>query len=652
MHETRDLCWLTKKINGIFTYFITGEKVSSVIRTIMKEMPLLFQGIQYSEQSNASVVFMRAEDMELGGEGFRIEKKENGFIIKGTSEQGLLYGMYCLHRRLMTGDNVKYPFQSVPDQSLRMIDHWDNFDGTIERGYAGESIYFDKNHFRGDLELIRQYARLLASVGINAVSINNVNVHRLETFFIEGKALEEIKKIAGVLSDYGIKTYLSVNFAAPVIAGKLKTADPLSLEVEAWWKGIAAHIYQVIPDFGGFVVKADSEGELGPFTYGRNHDEGANMLARVMKPYGGLVIWRCFVYNCSQDWRDRSLDRAKAAYDIFMDLDGCFDDNVILQIKNGPIDFQIREPVSPLFGALKKTNQILEFQITQEYTGHQKDVCYLIPMWKETLDFDTKYHNGGMVKHVLKKNSVRRECSGIAGVGNVGMDSNWTGNKLAQANLYGYGRLSWKNDLSSSAIAREWVRLSFEFTEPEEEKVITILTSSRDTYNDYTCPMALGFMCMPNVHYGVAVDGYEYDRWGTYHYADRNGVGRDRSCATGTGYTRQYSDERFMEYENLSSCPDELLLFFHHVPYTHVLHSGKTVIQHIYDTHFCGVEKVLEYQALWESLKGVLDEESYLNVKERLKEQYQNAVDWRDQVNTYFFRKSGIADEKGRRIYD
>lgn len=654
MYGTRDLCWLTKQVqnSGMTTYFIEGEKASPVIGTIMKEMPLLFQGIQCSKQPDASVIFMKAEDSKLGGEGFCIKNRKDGYIIKSSSEQGLLYGMYCLHRLLLTGDKADFPFQSVPDQSLRMIDHWDNYDGTIERGYSGESIYFNKNDFRGDLELIRQYARLLASVGINAVSINNVNVHRLETFFIEGKALVEMKKIAHILSDYGIKTFLSVNFAAPIIVGKLKTADPLSPEVEAWWKGVAAHIYQVIPDFGGFVVKADSEGEPGPFTYGRNHDEGANMLARAMKPYGGLVIWRCFVYDCSQDWRDRSLDRAKAAYDIFMEIDGRFDDNVILQIKNGPIDFQIREPVSPLFGALKRTNQILEFQITQEYTGHQIDVCYLIPMWKEALDFDTKYNHGGLVKHALKENSIRREYSGIAGVGNVGMDSNWTGNKLAQANLYGYGRLAWNNELSSRAIAREWVRLSFKLTEPEEEKVITILISSRDTYNDYTCPLALGFMCRPSLHYGVDIDGYEYDRWGTYHYADRNGVGRDRSSATGTGYTRQYSDERFKEYENIYSCPDELLLFFHHVPYTHILHSGKTVIQHIYDTHFSGVEKVQEYQDIWESLKEVLDEASYMNVKERLKQQLKNAVDWRDQVNTYFYRKSGIADEKGRRIYD
>ena len=411
------------------------------------------------------------------------------------------------------------------------------------------------------------------------------------------------------------------------------------------------HIYEEIPDFAGFVVKADSEGEPGPFTYGRDHDEGANMLARAVRPYGGLIIWRCFVYDCAQDWWNRKADRARAAYDIFKKLDGHFEDNVILQIKNGPIDFQIREPVSPLFGALEKTNQILEFQITQEYTGHQKDVCYLVPMWKETLDFDTKYGDGLTVNDAVRNHSQIRSRSGIAGVGNVGMDSNWTGNKLAQANLYGFGRLSWDNGLSPEEIAGEWVRQSFCLTAEEEDRVTALLCTSREVYEDYTCPLAVGFMCRPKIHYGVDVDGYEYDRWGTYHYADRDGVGRDRTVKTGTAYTRQYSDPRFEEYEDLSTCPDELLLFFHHVPYTHVLQSGKTVIQHIYDTHFRGVEKVLEYQALWDSLKDSLDEESYFNVKERLAWQYENAVNWRDQVNTYFYRKSGIPDEKGRRIY-
>lgn len=652
MHKERDLCWLKKKVQdaGIINFYIEKEG-GRITETIKSEFPLLFDKSQYSDSADASVLFHVEEYEGLGEEGYRIEKKDGGYRIISTSETGLLYGMYGLHRLMSIGEMPKFPYESVPDQNIRMIDHWDNFDGTVERGYAGESIFYTQNRFRGDRELIRQYARLLASIGINSISINNVNVHKLETFFIEKKALKEIRKIAEVFSSYGIKTFLSVNYAAPITIGHLDTADPLSPEVEAWWKDIVDGIYEEIPDFAGFVVKADSEGEPGPFTYERNHDEGANMLARVMKPHGGLIIWRCFVYNCSQIWWDRNVDRARAAYDIFMELDGRFEENVILQIKNGPIDFQIREPVSPLFGALKKTNQILEYQITQEYTGHQIDVCYLVPMWKEIMDYDTKHGGTCTVKQALKDNSPYPRRSGIAGVGNVGMDANWTGSKLAQANLYGFGRLSWDNGISAEAISREWVRQSFSMIQKDEEKVEWILITSRDTYEDYTCPLAVGFMCKPSIHYGVDVDGYEYDRWGTYHYADRNGVGRDRTESTGTAYTRQYSAERYAEYENLETCPDELLLFFHHVPYTHVLHSGKTVIQYIYDIHFKGVETVKKYQEIWESLRDTLDKDSYLNVKERLASQMHNALNWQNQVNTYFYRKSGISDDKGRIIY-
>ncbi len=653
MHGRRDFCWLAKQVQNknIITYYLDDGKKTAVTETIEREMPLLFKEIRRSGSPDASIAFLPGDETALGTEGYRIGETEDGYKIESASPAGYLYGMYGLHRLLTTQNEAGFPYESVPDQSIRMIDHWDNFDGSIERGYAGESIFYDHNTFRGDMELIRQYARLLASVGINAVLINNVNVHRPETFFVTGEALAEIRRISDVLAAYGIKTYLSVNFAAPITVGRLKSADPLEPEVASWWEETVKRIYEEIPDFAGFVVKADSEGEPGPFTYGRNHDDGANMLARAAGPYGGVVIWRCFVYDCSQDWWNREADRARAAYDIFEPLDGRFLDNVILQIKNGPIDFQIREPVSPLFGALKKTNQILEFQITQEYTGHQRDICYLVPMWKETMDFDTKHGKGLTVKEAVRENSPVRGRSGIAGVGNVGMDANWTGSKLAQANLYGFGRLVWNHELSSEAIAEEWVRQSFCLTEEKCGKLAAVLTTSRDVYEAYTCPLGVGFMCKPAVHYGVDIDGYEYDRWGTYHYADRDGVGRDRTVKTGTSYTRQYSDARFSEYEDLSSCPDELLLFFHHVPYTHVLHSGKTVIQHIYDTHFEGVERVREYQAVWESLKDSLDEESYLNMKERLVWQLENAVSWRDQVNTYFYRKSGIPDEKGRKIY-
>ncbi len=651
MSNKRDQCWLTKKVfnERLSTYFIDEKDL--ITATVVEEMSNLFPDCQKILDRKAEIVFKQVKAESLGVEGYQINKLENSYQISGNTSQALLFGLYGFYRIQIEEKKTNYPFISVPDQKIRMLNHWDNLDGSVERGYAGESIFFDENKFRSEEVIIYQYARLLASVGLNAISINNVNVHKLEASLILEGQLIHVKKIADIFAKFGIKIFLSINYAAPILIGGLKTADPLSNEVQNWWENIVKKIYQIIPNFAGFVVKADSEGEPGPFTYGRNHDEGANLLARALHPYGGLVIWRCFVYSCLQDWRDRSMDRAKAAFDIFVDIDGNFDDNVILQIKNGPIDFQIREPNSPLFGALKKTNQMLEFQITQEYTGQQKHICYLVPMWKETLDYDTKYGNKAEIKHLLKTHSIDPDHSGVAAVANVGMDNNWTGNKLAQANLYGYGRLIWDNQLSSEEISAEWIAMTFSLSNENAGKIQQILLTSRKTYEKYTSPNGIGFMVRPNHHYGPDIDGYEYDRWGTYHYADRNGVGRDRTFLTGTGYTRQYSDKRFDEYENLISCPDELLLFFHHVAYKHILDNGKTLIQQIYDTHFEGVERVESYIKVWKELKNEIDKESFQNVAERLQEQYRSAKDWRDQVNTYFYRKSGISDELKRQIY-
>jgi alpha-glucuronidase len=376
------------------------------------------------------------------------------------------------------------------------------------------------------------------------------------------------------------------------------------------------------------------------------------MLAAALQPYGGLVLWRCFVYNCHQDWRDRTTDRARAAYDHFKPLDGRFLDNVVLQIKNGPMDFQVREPVSPLIGAMERTNQIMELQITQEYTGQQIDVCYLVPQWKEILEFDTLIQGGGSTVKEIAAGCVQPyRYSGITAVTNVGDDGNWTGHHLAQANLYGYGRLIWNPELTAEEIASEWVRLTFG-DDPEVEKTVSdILMESWPTYEKYTAPLGVGWMVRPHYHYGVDVDGYEYSKWGTYHFADRDGIGVDRTMATGTGYTGQYVGKNAEMYEKKDSCPDELLLFFHHVPYTHRLHSGKTVIQHIYDTRFEGVEQVESWIARWRELEAKVDADRFGHIGARLARQLENARQWRDVINTYFYRKSGIPDESKRVIY-
>jgi len=377
------------------------------------------------------------------------------------------------------------------------------------------------------------------------------------------------------------------------------------------------------------------------------------MLAEALKPHGGLVFWRAFVYNCMVDWRDRAQDRAKAAYENFKPLDGQFMDNVVLQIKYGPMDFQIREPVSPLFGAMEKTNVALELQITQEYTGQQKDLCYLPTMWKEILDFDTYAKGkGSTVAKVVNGSLFGMKYGGIVGVSNIGDSKSWTGHPLAQANLYGFGRLAWNPLLSPKEIAEEWTKLTFGHDEQVINTIVSMLMASRDIYEKYTAPLGVGWMVNPGHHYGPNPEGYEYSHWGTYHYADYKGIGVDRTVATGTGYTAQYKEPIASMYENIETCPDELLLFFHHVPYTHKLKSGKTVIQHIYDTHFEGAEEAKGLKEKWLTLRGKIDEEIFEMVLERLEMQIKNAIEWRDVVNTYFYRKTGIRDVHNRKIYE
>jgi alpha-glucuronidase len=599
-------------------------------------------------------VFGEADIRKVGREGFaiRTSTEHNCIAVGASSPAGVLYGMFHLLRLIGTSQDIEGLDETVnPVNGLRMINHWDNFDGSVERGYAGRSFFYENNRFTGDRERIRDYARLMSSAGINAIAINNVNVHTLETLFISDY-LPEVASIADQFRVYGIRLFLSVNFAGPMHEGEVGTADPLDSGVRSWWRSKAADIYQAIPDFGGFVVKADSENRPGPFTYGRDHADGANMLAEALEPYGGIVIWRCFVYNCKQDWRDRKTDRARAAYDHFKPLDGKFKDNVILQIKNGPMDFQVREPVSPLFGALECTNQVIEFQIAQEYTGQQRHVCYLVPQWKEVLEFNTNAKGeASPVKHIVDGSLWGNRYSGIAAVSNVGNDRNWTGHLLAQANLYGYGRLAWNPELSAQDIAGEWIALTFG-NDPATAGVISrILLDSWEIYESYTAPLGVGWMINPEHHYGPNVDGYEYSQWGTYHYADNRGIGVDRTVNTGTGYSAQYIGSNAERYDSLAECPDELLLFFHHVPYTHVLHSGKTVIQHIYDTHFAGAERAEELLSLWSGLKGSIREDLYVQTEQRLKGQAAHAKEWRDQINTYFYRKSGIKDEGLRIIY-
>ncbi|WP_406496064.1 alpha-glucuronidase [Streptomyces sp. NBC_01604] len=579
-----------------------------------------------------------------GTEAFTYVREGGRTTVTASGQAGLLYGLFHVVRLgedAFTGERPQEEHR--PALALRMLDHWDNVAvhpvmGQVERGYAGGSLFWQDGRARGDLERVRAYGRLLAACGINAVAVNNVNVHDTEAHLLTDR-IGEVAEIAGALRPYGIRTHLSVSFAAPMVLGGLPTADPLDASVRAWWAGATARVYEEIEDFGGYVVKADSEGQPGPFAYGRSHADGANLLAAALEPYGGTVHWRAFVYDHRQDWRDRTTDRARAAYDHFVPLDGEFASNAVLQVKHGPMDFQVREPVSPLIGAMPRTRLAVEVQASQEYTGQQRHVCWLGPMWSEVLRF--------RVDGETEVGSLAR--GGLVAVSNAGDDPFWTGHPLAQANLYTFGRLAWRPDADPDGVLDEWIRLTFG-TGPATG-LRAVLDGSWRTYEKYTAPLGVGFMVQPGHHYGPSVDGYEYSPWGTYHFADRDGVGVDRSAATGTGFAAQYAKPWCEVYESPDTCPDELLLFFHHVSYDHVLHSGKTVIQHIYDTHFEGVAEVEEAREVWVSLAGVIDPARHARGVERYEEQLLSAREWRDQINSYFFRKSGVPDAQGRRIY-
>lgn len=591
---------------------------------------------------------------EVPDDGFAITR-DSAILVEAANASALLRAWFHLLRLSETCPAWDAPAPRTvhsPTQPIRMLDHWDNVVrhevmGQVERGYAGDSLFYVDGRVRDDLSHLAGYGRLLASVGINRVALNNVNVHAREARLLtEGR--NEVARLAAAFRPWGIRSYLSVSFAAPMTVGGLPTADPLNEDVRRWWADAAAALYDAVPDLGGFVVKADSEGQPGPFGWGRTHAEGANVLARALAPHGGEVFWRTFVYNHRQDWRDRSTDRARAAYDHFTPLDGQFDDNVVLQVKHGPMDFQPREPVSPLLAAMPATNLAIELQVTQEYTGQQKHVCYLGPWWSEILRTRLGEHTVG---DLAAGTATGRPRGGAAGVSNVGTDTYWTGHPLAQANLYAFGRLSWDHTLDALAVLDEWIRLTFGDDPEVHAAVADVMVDSWRTYEHYTAPLGVGFMVRPHHHYGPDVDGYEYTPWGTYHFADRDGVGVNRSVATGTGYASLYPAPQACAYESAATCPDELLLFFHHVPYGHVLASGITVIQHIYDTHFAGVEEVVAMRARWQEITGRVSADVHARVSDLLEEQLRSAIEWRDQLTTYFFRKSGVPDARGRTIY-
>ena len=573
----------------------------------------------------------------LGPEGFYIHSvrlsTHRAIVIAANSELGALYGTFHFLRLMQTLQPIEeLDVSQKPRIQLRMLDHWDNLDGTIERGYAGRSLW----NWGALPDVIdprlRDYARANASIGINGSLLNNVNANAQ---ILTADYLRKVAAIAEVFRPYGVRVFLSARFSAPMDLGGLKTADPKDPEVATWWNNKADEIYKAVPDFGGFVVKANSEGQPGPRTYNRSHVDGANMLAAALAPHNGVVIWRAFVYDVKPDY-----DRAGAAYENLQPFDGKFAANVLLQVKNGPIDFQPREPFHPLFGAMPRTQLMPEFQITQEYLGFSNHLVFLASMWREVLDADTYAKGpGSTVAKVTDGTLYGQRLTGIAGVTNTGSDRNWTGHHFLQANWYAFGRLAWNPDLSSRQIAEEWIKMTFTSEPKATETIARIMLESREAVVDYMTPLGLHHIMWGGHHYGPAPwwDTEPRTDWNPvyYHRADERGLGFDRT-ATGSNTLSQYHRPVRDRFENLATCPEGFLLWFHHVPWEHRMKSGRILWDELALHYQRGVDWIRTTRKEWDALAGVIDPERHAAVATKLAIQERDAIWWRDAVLLYF----------------
>ena len=621
---------------------ILSSHSSPTINIALDELSNHWQGQTIELQLNKKLKHLK--------DGYSIKSNNQKIIISAASDVGLLYGSYCLLRLQQTGaDLTTLDIEELPSYDIRILNHWDNLDGTIERGYSGYSLWKWEELPNTLSPRYKEYARANASIGINGTVLNNVNA---SPNILKKDYLEKVKALADIFRPYGLKVYLSVNFSSPKVLEGLSDSDPLNPEVQKWWKAKAKEIYSLIPDFGGFLVKANSEGQPGPQDYGRTHADGANMLADVLKPYKGIVMWRAFVYNPSME------DRAKQAYQEFVPLDGQFRDNVIIQIKNGPIDFQPREPFNPLFGALRKTPAMVEFQITQEYLGFSNHLAYLATMFKETLDSDTYSDGKGSTVAKITDGTLRpAKTTAISAVANIGEDTNWCGHHFAQANWYAFGRLAWNHQLSSNQIADEWIRMSFSDNNEFVEPVKNMMLNSRETIVDYMMPLGLHHIFAENHHYGPEPWLSEAGRedWTSvyYHKADTIGLGFTRTT-TGSDAVAHYFPPLNNIYNDISTCPENLLLWFHHVPWNYKMNDGKTMWDALCYKYDSGVQQVREYQKVWDRMEQYIDYRRFEEVQSKLKIQARDAVWWRDACLLYFqtFSKKPIPYELERPIYE
>ena len=567
----------------------------------------------------------------LGNEGFLIRSlKQNNrqeTLITANTDLGILYGVFHFLKLLQTHQNISsLAISEQPRIQRRLLNHWDNLNGTIERGYAGYSIwnwerlpgYLDKRY--------TDYARANASIGINGTVLNNVNASANS---LTREYLQKAAALAAVFRPYGIKVYLTAKFSAPKEIGGLKTIDPLDPAVADWWKKKADEIYNIIPDFGGFLVKANSEGQPGPQDYGRTHVDGANMLASALKPHGGIVMWRTFVYE-----NKKGEDRVKQAYQEFKSFDGRFAENVMIQPKNGPLDFQPREPILPLWGAMPRTPQLMEFQLTQEYLGFATHLVYLAPLLKETLETDTYAKGKGTtVASVVEGKTDGHTMSGMAGVANIGTDLNWCGHPFAQANWYAFGRLAWNPYDSSAGIATDWLKMTFSNDRSFIEPIQQLMMISRETAVDYMMPLGLHHIMKSGSRYGPGPWSKTAET--VFHLADTAGIGINRS-STGTNAVAQYFSPLKEEYDQITTCPEKYLLWFHHVPWDYQMRSGRTLWNELVHHYYAGVQAVEKMQATWNNMNGKIDDERFEQVKQLLAVQAKEAAWWRDACVLYF----------------
>lgn len=626
---------------------VTGQ--SQTITIIKDELTRAFAGLTgknytvlSSPSKSSALVISKAavsafitkeELLKIGSEGYIIKSRPGFTIITGNTDTGVLYGVFHFLRLMqMHKDISNLNIASAPKLKLRLLNHWDNLNRTVERGYAGFSIwnwhtlpgYIDQRYI--------DYARANASIGINGTVLTNVNANAT---VLTRPYLEKVKALADVFRPYGIKVFLTARFSAPIEIGKLKTADPLNEEVQQWWKQKVQEIYSLIPDFGGFLVKANSEGQPGPQDYKRTHADGANMLADAVPPYNGIIIWRAFVYAA-----ENPVDRHKQAYDDFVPLDGKFRDNVMVQVKNGAIDFMPREPFHPLFGAMPKTPLMMEFQVTQEYLGQGTNLVYLAPLFKEVLESDTYCRGkGSFVAKVIDGSIDNHVLNGMAGVANIGNDINWCGHPFAQANWFALGRLAWDYALSSEQIADEWLRMTYSNNSSFLTITSQLMMHSRDIVVQYSNPIGLHHIMGTGHHYGPApwVSNLNRPEWNPvyYHKADSSGIGFNRT-ASGSDAIAQYFPEARKLWEDITTCEEKNLLWFHHVSWNHKMKSGRTLWEELCYQYYSGAEQVKQMQQTWKRVKYFVDKERFEQVTQLLGIQYSEAVWWRNACLLYF----------------